>query len=212
MIAVIDNYDSFTYNLVQYLGELGAVLEVFRNDAVTVEELDALDPTHIVISPGPGVASAGPGERPGRCSGHAQGGVLARPVVAEQVAEHHVLAALEVHGDGPLLAGGDVRDLTRETRLRRLTSLHRDGVMMSVGAEHDELVVESAAVLDDEGHLPRRDPLLGRDELPLGQDDLDLRRPPGAGGCRRRRPLGDPERSHEPERRGCAERTNGVGH
>ena len=54
MIAVIDNYDSFTYNLVQYLGELGAELEVFRNDAVTVEELDALAPTHIVISPGPG--------------------------------------------------------------------------------------------------------------------------------------------------------------
>jgi anthranilate synthase component II len=54
MIAVIDNYDSFTYNLVQYLGELGAQVRVFRNDAVTVAELDALDPSHIVISPGPG--------------------------------------------------------------------------------------------------------------------------------------------------------------
>jgi anthranilate synthase/aminodeoxychorismate synthase-like glutamine amidotransferase len=54
MIAVIDNYDSFTYNLVQYLGELGAELAVFRNDAITVGELDALAPTHIVISPGPG--------------------------------------------------------------------------------------------------------------------------------------------------------------
>jgi anthranilate synthase/aminodeoxychorismate synthase-like glutamine amidotransferase len=54
MIAVIDNYDSFTYNLVQYLGELGAELQVFRNDAITVEEMDALAPTHIVISPGPG--------------------------------------------------------------------------------------------------------------------------------------------------------------
>jgi len=54
MIAVIDNYDSFTYNLVQYLGELGAKLAVFRNDATTVEELDTLAPTHIVISPGPG--------------------------------------------------------------------------------------------------------------------------------------------------------------
>jgi anthranilate synthase component II len=54
MIAVIDNYDSFTYNLVQYLGELGAQVRVFRNDAVTVSELDALDPSHIVISPGPG--------------------------------------------------------------------------------------------------------------------------------------------------------------
>jgi anthranilate synthase/aminodeoxychorismate synthase-like glutamine amidotransferase len=54
MIAVIDNYDSFTYNLVQYLGELGAELRVFRNDAISAEELDALDPSHIVISPGPG--------------------------------------------------------------------------------------------------------------------------------------------------------------
>jgi len=54
MIAVIDNYDSFTYNLVQYLGELGAGVQVFRNDAVTVEALEALAPSHIVISPGPG--------------------------------------------------------------------------------------------------------------------------------------------------------------
>jgi anthranilate/para-aminobenzoate synthase component II len=54
MIAVIDNYDSFTYNLVQFLGELGAELEVFRNDQVTVEQIAARDPSHLVISPGPG--------------------------------------------------------------------------------------------------------------------------------------------------------------
>jgi anthranilate synthase/aminodeoxychorismate synthase-like glutamine amidotransferase len=54
MIAVIDNYDSFTYNLVQCLGELGAAVRVFRNDALSVQELDELDPSHIVISPGPG--------------------------------------------------------------------------------------------------------------------------------------------------------------
>ena len=54
MIVVIDNYDSFTYNLVQYLGELGAELCVFRNDALTLDELRALRPAHIVISPGPG--------------------------------------------------------------------------------------------------------------------------------------------------------------
>ena len=57
MIAVIDNYDSFTYNLVQYLGELGGDVRVFRNDAVTPGQLEELDPTHIVISPGPGVPS-----------------------------------------------------------------------------------------------------------------------------------------------------------
>jgi anthranilate synthase component II len=57
MIAVIDNYDSFTYNLVQLLGELGAEVSVFRNDAVTVDALEQLAPTHIVISPGPGEPS-----------------------------------------------------------------------------------------------------------------------------------------------------------
>jgi anthranilate synthase/aminodeoxychorismate synthase-like glutamine amidotransferase len=54
MIAVIDNYDSFTYNLVQYLGELGAKLHVYRNDQVTLSELDQLAPSYVVISPGPG--------------------------------------------------------------------------------------------------------------------------------------------------------------
>ncbi|NUQ36220.1 MAG: aminodeoxychorismate/anthranilate synthase component II [Caldilineales bacterium] len=57
MIAVIDNYDSFTYNLVQYLGELGADLRVWRNDEITVAALRELNPTHIVISPGPGAPS-----------------------------------------------------------------------------------------------------------------------------------------------------------
>lgn len=54
MIVVIDNYDSFTYNLVQYLGELGAEIVVFRNDQVTLAEIQALKPDQIVISPGPG--------------------------------------------------------------------------------------------------------------------------------------------------------------
>jgi anthranilate synthase/aminodeoxychorismate synthase-like glutamine amidotransferase len=53
MILVIDNYDSFTYNLVQYLGELGQDLRVFRNDKITVEEIAAMRPERIVISPGP---------------------------------------------------------------------------------------------------------------------------------------------------------------
>ena len=53
MLLVIDNYDSFTYNLVQYLGELGQEVRVFRNDAITVDEIAALKPDRIVISPGP---------------------------------------------------------------------------------------------------------------------------------------------------------------
>jgi anthranilate synthase/aminodeoxychorismate synthase-like glutamine amidotransferase len=59
MIAVIDNYDSFTYNLVQYLGELGAELCVFRNDQVTLADLEALGADHLVISPGPGTPADG---------------------------------------------------------------------------------------------------------------------------------------------------------
>jgi len=54
---VIDNYDSFTYNLVQYLGELGAELTVFRNDAIRLDDIDSMKPDCIVISPGPGVPS-----------------------------------------------------------------------------------------------------------------------------------------------------------
>jgi anthranilate synthase component 2 len=54
MILVIDNYDSFTYNLVQYMGELGSVVEVFRNDEISVEEILSRCPEKIVISPGPG--------------------------------------------------------------------------------------------------------------------------------------------------------------
>jgi anthranilate synthase/aminodeoxychorismate synthase-like glutamine amidotransferase len=53
MVFVLDNYDSFTYNLVQYLGELGAEVEVRRNDQVTVDQVEALAPERIVVSPGP---------------------------------------------------------------------------------------------------------------------------------------------------------------
>ncbi len=53
MILMIDNYDSFTYNLVQYMGELGADIEVRRNDEITIDEIAALNPEKIVVSPGP---------------------------------------------------------------------------------------------------------------------------------------------------------------
>jgi anthranilate synthase component 2 len=53
MILMIDNYDSFTYNIVQYLGELGADVQVYRNDAITLAQIESLSPEKIVISPGP---------------------------------------------------------------------------------------------------------------------------------------------------------------
>ena len=54
MILVIDNYDSFAYNLVQYLGELGWEPKIYRNDCVTLEQIETMAPSHIIISPGPG--------------------------------------------------------------------------------------------------------------------------------------------------------------
>jgi anthranilate synthase/aminodeoxychorismate synthase-like glutamine amidotransferase len=95
MILVIDNYDSFTYNLVQYLGELGAEIHVARNDEVSLQEIRDLDPERIVISPGPGdpddggisnevIREFGPtipllGVCLGhQCIGHVYGGVVTR--------------------------------------------------------------------------------------------------------------------------------------
>ena len=53
MLLMIDNYDSFTYNVVQYLAELGADVQVYRNDEITIEQIEALNPERLVISPGP---------------------------------------------------------------------------------------------------------------------------------------------------------------
>ena len=54
MIIIIDNYDSFTYNLMQYTGELGYQVQIIRNDSITIQEIQTINPTHIIISPGPG--------------------------------------------------------------------------------------------------------------------------------------------------------------
>ena len=53
MLLMIDNYDSFTFNIVQYFGELGADVQVYRNDQISVEQIAAMNPEHLVISPGP---------------------------------------------------------------------------------------------------------------------------------------------------------------
>lgn len=97
MILVIDNYDSFAYNLAQYLGELGWEPLVYRNDQMTLEEIEAISPSHIVISPGPGTPlDAGisndvvlhfTGKIPilgvclgHQCIGHVYGGLIVREV------------------------------------------------------------------------------------------------------------------------------------
>ena len=119
MIGVIDNYDSFTYNLVQYLGSLGATLHVWRNDAIAVEELTARELEGVVISPGPGeprdagitedVIRALSGKIPvlGVCLGHqAIGEVFGGKVVRAERLMHGKTSPILHRGRG-LFAGLD---------------------------------------------------------------------------------------------------------
>ncbi len=117
MILVIDNYDSFTYNLVQYLGELGEEPRVFRNDAVAVEEIAALRPDAIVISPGPctpneaGVSMPAIASLMGRvpilgvCLGHqCIGAACGAPVVRGRAPVHGKTST--IHHDGRTIFRG----------------------------------------------------------------------------------------------------------
>ena len=114
---MIDNYDSFTYNLVQYLGELGADVRVFRNDAITLDEVAAMEPDQIVVSPGPCTPSeAGisvpliqrfAGEIPilGVCLGHqAIGQAFGGRIVRAQRVMHGKLSPV-THDDRGVFAG-----------------------------------------------------------------------------------------------------------
>ncbi|MEO5766520.1 MAG: aminodeoxychorismate/anthranilate synthase component II [Casimicrobiaceae bacterium] len=113
MLLMIDNYDSFTYNLVQYLGELGAEVHVARNDAIALDEVEALAPSMIVISPGPCTpAEAGisvpliqrfAGEVPilGVCLGHQSiGQAFGATIVRARHVMHGKLSAVAHDGEG----------------------------------------------------------------------------------------------------------------
>jgi anthranilate synthase component 2 len=117
MILVIDNYDSFTYNLVQYLGELGAKLRVRRNDRVTLDEIASMAPEQIVISPGPGrpedagvsmdvIRRFGP-TTPilGVCLGHQAIGVVYGGIVCRAKAPMHGKTSMVVHDGKGVFAG-----------------------------------------------------------------------------------------------------------
>ncbi|MBF0493739.1 MAG: aminodeoxychorismate/anthranilate synthase component II [Candidatus Omnitrophica bacterium] len=102
MILVIDNYDSFTYNLVQYLGEMGESLKVFRNDKITLAEIEKLAPKKILISPGPGrPAEAGISEEVIRTFGGRipiLGVCLGHQAIGEVFGSKVVRAARIMHG------------------------------------------------------------------------------------------------------------------
>ena len=110
MILVIDNYDSFTYNLVQYLGELGAEVVVHRNDAVTVAEIEAIAPAAIVLSPGPcAPAQAGVTVETIRALGHripTLGVCLGHQAIGEAYGGRVIRAARAVHGKTSKIAHG----------------------------------------------------------------------------------------------------------
>ena len=163
MILMIDNYDSFTYNLVQYLGELGADVRVYRNDQITVAEIQRLAPTKIVISPGPctpteaGISCDVIREFAGRvpllgvCLGHQCIGQVFGGEIVRAPALFHGKTSMIYHDDKTIFRG-----LPRPFEATRYHSLvirretlpdclelsaeTDDGVIM--GVRHRELLVE----------------------------------------------------------------------
>jgi anthranilate synthase/aminodeoxychorismate synthase-like glutamine amidotransferase len=117
MLLVIDNYDSFTYNLVQYLGELGAEIAVRRNDDISVAQIEAMAPSRIVISPGPGrpedagvtmdvIRRFGPGTPLlGVCLGHQAIGMVYGGVVRRAAAPMHGKTSTVVHDGKGVFTG-----------------------------------------------------------------------------------------------------------
>ena len=178
MLLMIDNYDSFTYNIVQYLGELGADVKVVRNDEVTVEQVEAMRPDRIVISPGPcspneagislGVIARLGGRVPilGVCLGHqAIGQAYGGKVVHAKTLMHGKTSPIRHAGRG--VFGGLPSPLTA-TRYHSLaiereslpgalevTAWTEDGEIM--GLAHRELRVEGVqfhpeSILTEHGH------------------------------------------------------------
>ncbi|WP_163559430.1 aminodeoxychorismate/anthranilate synthase component II [Halomonas sp. NO4] len=125
-VCMIDNYDSFTYNVVQYLGELGAEVVTHRNDAITLEEIEALAPSHLVISPGPctpneaGISMAAIERFAGRlpilgvCLGHqAIGQVYGGQVVRAPQVMHGKTSRIRHRGQGVFTGLEDPLEVTR---------------------------------------------------------------------------------------------------
>jgi anthranilate synthase/aminodeoxychorismate synthase-like glutamine amidotransferase len=181
VIFVLDNYDSFTYNLVQYLGELGAEVEVRRNDEVSVGEIDAMRPERIVVSPGPctpqdaGISIelirhfAGKVPVLGVCLGHqAIGAAFGGEVVRAKNLMHGKTSAVEHDGrtifrglDSPMTATRYHSLIVREEDLPRDLEVSawtrdQDGTRVIMGLRHRKFPVEGVqfhpeSVLTSEG-------------------------------------------------------------
>ena len=178
MLLVIDNYDSFTYNLVQYLGELGADVHVYRNDALTLEQIAAWEPEKIVISPGPCTPDDAGVSVPlirrfadripilGVCLGHqAIGQAFGGRIVRAQRVMHGKLSPVTHDGRGVFTGLPSPFTATRYHSLAieratmpaclAITATADDGEVM--GVRHRELRVEGVqfhpeAILTEHGH------------------------------------------------------------
>ena len=168
MLVMIDNYDSFTYNVVQYLGELGADIQVYRNDEITVSELEKLWPDHIVISPGPctpneaGISMETIRHFSGRipllgiCLGHqSMGQVFGGDVVRAKQVMHGKVSPVRHNGQGVFAGLDDPLTVTRYHSLvvsaetlpdcLEITAWteNEDGSMDEImGLRHRELAIE----------------------------------------------------------------------
>jgi anthranilate synthase component 2 len=188
MLLLIDNYDSFTYNLAQYFGELGAEVHVHRNDALTVAEIAAWQPSQLVISPGPctpseaGISVAAitafAGKIPilGVCLGHqAIGQAFGGRIVRAQRVMHGKLSAVTHDGRGVFTGLPSPFSVTRYHSLAieratippclEVTATSEDGEIM--GVRHRELAVEGVqfhpeAILTEHGHALLANFLAGR--------------------------------------------------
>jgi anthranilate synthase/aminodeoxychorismate synthase-like glutamine amidotransferase len=181
VVFVLDNYDSFTYNLVQYLGELGAQVEVRRNDEVTIEEIEALRPERILLSPGPctpqeaGISVelirhfAGKVPLLGVCLGHqAIGAAFGGEVVRARNLMHGKTSEVEHDGktifrglSSPMTATRYHSLIVSETTLPKDLEVSawtsdKDGTRVIMGLRHKNLQVEGVqfhpeSVLTDQG-------------------------------------------------------------
>ena len=178
MLLMIDTYDSFTYNLVQYFGELGEDVRVFRNDEITVEEIDSLKPDRLVVSPGPcspaeaGISVAAIQAFAGRipllgvCLGHQSVGAAFGGKIVQARQLMHGKTSLVHHADTGVFR--DLPDPFTATRYHSLaieraslpaclevTAWTDDGEIM--GVRHRELSVEGVqfhpeSILSEHGH------------------------------------------------------------
>ena len=138
MLVMIDNYDSFTYNLVQYLGELGADVKVFRNDETTVDELKTLQPERIMISPGP-------------CTPNEAG--LSMDVIRAFAGEAPILGVCLGHQSIGQVYGGAIVH-AREIMHGKTSLVHHTGKHVFTGLENPYTATRYHSLVIDKNTLP----------------------------------------------------------